>query len=50
MKVEDVFTQNRRPWVRLRENGGTPEMAAQMANHASTRTTRLDDRRRGTQP
>ncbi len=23
-KVEDVFTQNRRLWVRLRENGGMP--------------------------
>jgi hypothetical protein len=22
MTVEDVFTQNRRPWVRLREKGG----------------------------
>ncbi len=22
MKVEDVYTQNRRPWVRLREKGG----------------------------
>jgi len=27
------------------KNGGTPEMAAQMANHASTRTTQLYDRR-----
>ena len=24
MKVEDVFTQNRRLWVRLREKGGKP--------------------------
>jgi integrase/recombinase XerC len=24
MKVEDVFTQNHRLWVRLRENGGKP--------------------------
>jgi integrase len=24
MKVEDVFTQNRRSWVRLREKGGKP--------------------------
>ena len=24
MKVEDVFTQNRRQWVRLREKGGKP--------------------------
>ena len=28
------------------KNGGTLEMAAQMANHASTRTTQLYDRRR----
>lgn len=100
MKVDDVFTQNRRLWVQLREkghtigrgtgllthtplpqanayamigrraaaasieaklgnhsfratgimaylkNGGTLEKAAQMANHASTRTTQLYDRRR----
>ena len=32
-------------------NGGTLEKAAQMANHASTRTTQLHDRRREeTQP
>ena len=24
MKVEDVFTQNRRLWVQLREKGGKP--------------------------
>jgi integrase len=29
------------------KNGGTLEKAAQMANHASTRTTQLYDRRRG---
>jgi integrase len=104
MTVEDVYTQNRRLWVRLREkggkryampchhnleeylavlpqanayamirrraaaagiatklgnhsfratgitaylkNGGTLEKAAAMANHASTRTTQLYDRRR----
>jgi len=28
------------------KNGGTLEKAAQMANHASTRTTQLYDRRR----
>jgi len=28
------------------KNGGTLEKAAAMANHASTRTTQLDDRRR----
>ena len=28
------------------KNGGTPEKAAAMATHASTRTTRLYDRRR----
>jgi integrase/recombinase XerD len=28
------------------KNGGTLERAAQMANHASTRTTQLYDRRR----
>jgi integrase len=28
------------------KNGGTPEKAAQMANHASMRTTQLYDRRR----
>ena len=28
------------------KNGGTLEQAAQMANHASTRTTQLYDRRR----
>jgi integrase len=28
------------------KNGGTPEKAAAMANHASTRTTQLYDRRR----
>jgi integrase len=27
-------------------NGGTPENAAAMADHASTRTTQLHDRRR----
>jgi integrase len=26
MKVEDVFTQNRRLWVRLREKGGKPHV------------------------
>ena len=78
MRVEDVFVQNRRLWVWLREkvgkrhempchytleeylhtyldgtgitaylkNGGTLENAAAMANHASTRTTQLYDRRR----
>ena len=69
MSVEDVYTQNRRLWVRLREkggkrhampchhnleeyltaylkNGGTLEKAPAMANHASTRTTQLYDRRR----
>jgi len=30
---------------RLLENGGTLEKARQMAAHASTRTTQLDDRR-----
>jgi len=28
------------------KNGGTPEKAAAMANHASTHTTQLYDRRR----
>jgi integrase/recombinase XerC len=80
MKVEDVYVQNRRLWVRLHEkggkhhamraaaaeiatkignhtfratgitaylkNGGTLEKAAAMANHASTQTTQLYDRRR----
>ena len=31
---------------RKRSGGGTLEKAAQMANHASTRTTQLYDRRR----
>jgi hypothetical protein len=31
---------------RVSKNGGTLEKAAQMANHASTRTTQLYDRRR----
>jgi hypothetical protein len=31
----------------LLKNGGTLEKAAAMANHASTRTTQLYDRRRG---
>jgi hypothetical protein len=31
---------------RISKNGGTLEKAAQMANHASTRTTQLYDRRR----
>jgi hypothetical protein len=40
------------PWGRATgitaylKNGGTLEKAAQMANHASTRTTQLYDRRR----
>jgi site-specific recombinase XerC len=62
MTVEDVFTQNCRLWVRLREKGGKRhEMpchhsleaylhayldGAATANHASTRTTQLYDRRR----
>jgi site-specific recombinase XerC len=83
MRVEEVYLQQRRLWVRLREkggkahampchhtletylhaylehlsgtatgitaylkNGGTLENAAAMANHASTRTTQLYDRRR----
>jgi site-specific recombinase XerD len=67
MKVEDVYVQNRRLWVRLREKGGkahampchhsleeyltayleqTRIMEDAMANHASTRTTQLYDRRR----
>jgi hypothetical protein len=41
-----AVTQNRRLWARLRENGGTLEKAAEMANHASTRTTQLYDPRR----
>jgi|HubBroStandDraft_1064217.scaffolds.fasta_scaffold83987_2 hypothetical protein len=45
-KAEDVFMRNRRLWVRLHEKSGTLEKAAQMANHASTRTTQLYDRRR----
>jgi hypothetical protein len=31
---------------RIKKNGGTLENAAAMANHASTRTTQLYDRRR----
>jgi integrase/recombinase XerC len=31
MKVDDVFTQNRRLWVRLREKGGKPH--AMPCNH-----------------
>jgi hypothetical protein len=55
MAVEDVYTQNRRLWVRLREKGGKRhampchhnlEKATAMANHASTHTTQLSDRRR----
>ena len=43
--------QDRQPYVsgdgrhRLLENGGNLERAAQMANHASTRTTQLYDQR-----
>ena len=44
-RAEDVYTQNRGLWVRLHEKGGTLERAAQMANHASTRTTQLYDHR-----
>jgi anti-sigma factor RsiW len=84
MRIQDVYTQNRRLWVRLHEKGGKQhtmpchhnlesclheyidgaglasdpgdgrdrlsqkrralERAAQMANHASTRTTQLCDR------
>ena len=54
MKVGDVYNERRRQWVRLREKGGKRhempchhnlEKAASMANHASTRTTQLYDRR-----
>ena len=62
MKVEDVFIQQRRLWLRLNEKGGKAhelpchhtledylhtyiETAAAMANHSSTRTTQLYDRR-----
>jgi hypothetical protein len=43
--------QARQPWLPgdqdycLSQNGGTLEKAAAMANHASTRTTQLYDRR-----
>jgi hypothetical protein len=41
-----VYTQNRRLWVRLRDNGRRLQKAAAMANQASTRTTQLYDRPR----
>ncbi len=39
-----MYSRDQRFWVRLHEKGGgTLERAAQMANHASTRTTQLYD-------
>lgn len=46
MRVNDVYMQQRRLWIRLHEEGDTLENAAAMANYASTRTTQLYDRRR----
>jgi len=40
-----ITTSGRRITAYLK-NGGTPEKAAQMANHASRHTTQLYDRRR----
>ena len=47
-KAEDSFNHSFRATgiTAYLKNGGTLEKAAQMANHASTRTTQLYDRRR----
>ena len=42
MKVEDVFTQNRRLWVRLREKGGKPH-AMPCHHHLETYLTAYID-------
>src|ERR1700709_555138 len=42
MKVEDVFTQNRRLWVRLREKGGKPH-AMPCHHHLETYLTAYTD-------
>jgi hypothetical protein len=45
-RSSEAITPSERPASRLIKNGGTLENDAAMANHASTRTTQLYDRRR----
>jgi len=44
MKVKDYQIQGRKAFLVLHEKGGTLEVAARLAGHASTKTTQLYDR------
>ncbi len=50
MKVEDVFTQNRRLWVRLREKGGKPHAMPCHHNLETYLTAHIDGARLAEDP